>query len=191
MSPPAVLKPLRQVAGLRLYAACFLLILMFLPTLVGSVMSIRTDAGPLELGWEGVVPQTDPDYCGPAVIATLLAMTGIEASDTEVAAGAILQAGGISLAEFARLAYEYGFPGQWFDVSQGTDIASLPHPAVVHLHWSSGHFAIVERAVAGFIQLADPARGRVLVPEERFAREWSGRIYLFDLVGMSGKVEQW
>lgn len=165
--------------GVQWPITALLLALMLLPTAAGVFRSFPLERNVLGLGWQGVVRQTNPNYCGPAVIATLLLRSGQLTSDLEVAARARMEPGGVSLAEFDRLATEFGFPGQWFGSSERHRPELLPHPSVVHLSGSGGHFAIFEGSIDGFVQLADPARGRVLLPQAQFEREWSGRVFLF------------
>ncbi|HEX7004371.1 MAG TPA: cysteine peptidase family C39 domain-containing protein [Trueperaceae bacterium] len=156
-----------------------LVVLAGLPSAFDVVRSLSPEEPWLELGWEGVVEQYEPNYCGPAVIATLLAREGVQVSAAEVAEEAELQPGGMSLAEFGRVAELHGFAGSWFSVPDETVLNALPLPAVVHLTGTTGHFAVLERELDGFVQLADPARGRVLLEVGRFEREWTRRIFLF------------
>ena len=156
-----------------------LLTLICLPTAVGALRSAAREAPVLLLGWEGVVQQARPNYCGAAVIAMLLQRGGVRVSQLEVVESARITAGGITLGEFERLAQGYGLRGGWFETRDESLIDMVPLPAVVHLRGEAGHFAIVERTLDGFVQLADPARGRLLLGAERFEREWTGRIFVF------------
>lgn len=158
----------------------FLIALTCLPTVTGTVRSLGQAPSVIELGWEGVVAQSQPNYCGPAVIATLLRQRGIRVTEADVVARARMQRGGVSLAEFSRLAEQFGLRGRWFAVSRGNiSLEALSLPAVVHLRGEAGHFAILERELDGFVELVDPARGRLLLSPERFQREWTGRLFLF------------
>jgi ABC-type bacteriocin/lantibiotic exporter with double-glycine peptidase domain len=159
-----------------------------LPTTLGMVRSVTEEDGISVLGWTGVVRQSDTNTCGPAVIATLLEMRGAKVNDEEVTGRANLGPEGVTLAEFARLAGVYGLPGHWFRSSEH-DLNELTLPAVVHLSNSSGHFALLLRLVGDHVQLADPARGMLLVPLPTFRNEWSGRIFLFrSPAGLSSPV---
>lgn len=154
-----------------------------LPTLFGTVLSGTLSRDPvLELGWFGVVRQTAVNTCGPAVIATLLSWRGIETTDSEVAAEVELRPQGVSLADFARLATEFGVPGRWFKATHLDELEGLPLPVVVHLRGSFGHFAILRADAGSHVHLADPARGNVLVPKARFLREWTGRSFILSSV---------
>jgi predicted double-glycine peptidase len=135
--------------------------------------------GVLQLGWEGVIEQSAVNTCGPAVLATLLGWQGIEASEFAIASRAKLHVDGVTLAEFERLSGEVGLPGQWLRAVDAAGLAGLPGPSIVHLSESLGHFAIFLGTAADFVHLADPARGRVLVPKSQFLRDWTRRTFVF------------
>jgi ABC-type bacteriocin/lantibiotic exporter with double-glycine peptidase domain len=133
----------------------------------------------LHLGWTGVVEQSAANTCGPAVLATLLGWRGSEVSESALASRAKLHTEGVTLAEFERLSAEVGLPGQWLRARDTAGLAGLPAPSVVHLNDSFGHFAIFLGTATDFVLLADPARGRVLVPKSRFLRDWTRKAFVF------------
>ena len=153
--------------------------LLILPTTSGFVRSVAGKPELLALGWDGVVQQSSTNTCGPAVIATLLSWRGQVVTEEHVAAAADLSDVGMTLAEFGRLATEFGFPGRWFRNMGRGSLAELPAPSVVHLDRASGHFAIFLGTVGRYVQLADPARGRVFIPRGRFLEKWTGRTFMF------------
>lgn len=173
--PSAVLRCRR----LRSLAA---LVLLLFPTSLGLFRGLQPEPV-LHLGWTGVVKQTAANTCGPAVVATLLAWNGTDLSDMQVAQQARLDRDGVSLAEFARLSGAFGFPGRWWSAVAGGDLSRVPLPGVVHLTDNSGHFAVLLRDLGGFVQLADPARGNILLPKRLFLSSWSGRVFTFNAIG--------
>jgi predicted double-glycine peptidase len=172
--------PLRR-SGLRAILPVLVFALLCAPTVIGLARSVATaDTDVLELGWRGVIRQDEPNTCGPAVLATLLAMLGVERSETEIASRAALGPRGVTLAEFGRLSHELGLPGQWLRLTDTGRLEALPKPSVVHIRDSYGHFAILLGVAGGFVQLADPARGNVLVRKSVFERRWTGRVFVFE-----------
>lgn len=169
----------RLLAFLRISA---LLASLALPTALGALQSSRSNTRDvLELGWNGVVRQTFPNSCGPAVLATLLAMQGVVVSEEEISSRTELGPNGLNLAQFAQLSRELGMPGRWLRFGYSFDAATLPTPSIVHLSSATGHFAILRRDGNEFMQLADPARGEILVPRAQFLREWTKRLFVFDV----------
>lgn len=165
--------------------------LIVLPTASGYVRSEKAEEEVLSLGWAGVVRQSATNTCGPAVIATLLHWRGQVVTDQDVAAMTELRPGGVTLAEFSRLANEFDLPGRWFYTNGENSLSALPAPSVVHLKGTSGHFAIHLGTVGRYVQLADPARGRIFVPAERFRQQWTGRSFLFESGIAYSDEERW
>lgn len=157
-----------------------LLGLVLLPTVRGLLLGGHGRSQILELGWTGVVAQTSPNTCGPAVLATLLQMEGNPVSETTIALQADLLPEGVTLAEFARLSATLGLPGNWFEIKRSPRLAELPVPSVIHSNGSRGHFSIFLGSSGGFVRLADPARGGLIVRTSTFRRMWSGRLFVFD-----------
>lgn len=166
--------------GARPARNAVLLGLVLLPTFRGLPPDGYRRPQFLELGWAGVVAQSSPNTCGPAVLATLLQMAGTPVSEATIALQADLLPEGVTLAEFMRLSKEFGMPGVWFAVGRSQRLADLPTPSVVHSARSRGHFAIFLGSTGGFVRLADPARGELLLRTSTFRRVWSGRLFVFD-----------
>jgi hypothetical protein len=167
----------RRRATARTALTMALVTLLLLPSALGLARTISDRPPPVVfLGWRGILPQTLPNTCGPAVLATLLLSIGLRLSDTAVAERASLTAAGITLAEFSRLASGLGLPGRW---SRATahGLGHLDPPTVVHLNDSSGHFAVLREDLGQVVLLADPARGNLLVSRSSFVQDWSGRVF--------------
>lgn len=170
------------VPGLRsgsTFNSLLLLSLLMAPTVAGLVQTFSEDSdGVLELGWSGVVRQTQPNTCGPAVLATLAGMRGEQYSEAEIVSRAELGPTGVTLKEFTRLSNELGLPGGWFRVSSRNLRGPLPAPSVLHLRDSDGHFVILTRDAGAFLEVVDPARGNLLVRRSWLNDNWTGRIFI-------------
>lgn len=108
-----------------------------------------------------------------AVLATLLLWRGeptteLDLLDTMNAAG-----GADTLADVARHFGTHGFTGQWRELT-AAGLYHLHPPFVVHLSSGSSRLALVRDARQGYIYLADPIFGNVVMPEAEFIEEWSG-----------------
>lgn len=163
-----------------------LLGLVLLPTFRGLLFGGNGRAEILELGWAGVVAQSSPNTCGPAVLATLLQMEGNPVSETTIALQADLLPQGVTLAEFSRLSAAFGMPGNWFEIKRPPRLAEIPAPSVIHSNRSRGHFSIFLGSSGSFVRLADPARGRLIIRASAFRRTWSGRLFVFDISPSGG-----
>ncbi len=59
-------------------------------------------------------------------------------------------------------------------------LASLRPPFLASLHAGGGRVLVVRRVAIGHVYAADPRRGNVLYPLERFVEAWDGRLFAFD-----------
>lgn len=119
-----------------------------------------------------VVRQSDPEGCGAALLATLLARHGLPGSEADLLAAAPPDADGITLATFAALARDHGLTGVWR--RRGT--SDLPAPGfVAHLHRPRGHFVFVEARAGDYLHVLDPATGAAAWHVDMFTARWSGR----------------
>jgi hypothetical protein len=126
----------------------------------------------------GVVEQ-DVDPTGvAAVLATFDRWRGGDATEASVVDA--IEAGDFAyrLGDFEALAASYGLEGRWVE----TDARALPRlkvPFVAHLSDGGGRFVIVRRVALGHVYAADPTRGNVLYPLDRFTDVWTGRAFAF------------
>jgi predicted double-glycine peptidase len=87
-------------------------------------------------------------------------------------------ADGFSFATIKRKLEELGFVSRGLRMPWAT-LLELTAPAIVHLELpSESHFAVWRGAANGYVYLADPSRGNLVYPVERFAEEWSGVVLL-------------
>ncbi len=152
-----------------------------LPIAIASHASRVWNAAPYLLESVPVVMQSQRNDCGPAVVATLAAWSGLALDLASVTAAAQLGPDGLSLGEFARLADRFGFSGAWYRVA-AADLVGLQTPFVAHLTLPGtvplGHLVAVRAVTRGTVTVADPAIGAYVIPLEAFARRFSGRVFL-------------
>jgi|GEM_PF-3522250 len=162
-----------------------LLLTLLVPTANGA---LRTEVGPVEsvsLGWADVVPQSQANSCGPALLATMLKRDGVEVSEAQLIAAANMGPGGVSLAEFSRLAASHGLEGEWLQ-SLNRSIRTLSTPAVLHTNSGSGHFILIEQLAGSYAVVTDPAAGRELRPVAKIEEQWPGYFFRFENVRRTG-----
>lgn len=171
----------RRVGRWRMSAAAttalLLLVPIVLPSAIGIAASTAAAAAPTPVVGLAVVRQSRPNSCGPAAVATLATWLGRTTSEAQVLDGARLDDGGVTLAEFARLADAHGVVGSWYRVG-ATALVATPTPFVAHLDAPDEHFVVVHAVALDHVVVADPAVGAYVLPLQRFARRFSGRVYL-------------
>lgn len=173
----------RALARFGSYATYSLLVLALLvvPSARGISASAAWSSAAHPLASLEVVRQSQPTSCGPAALATLLGWLGRSHSEAYLLGLTELGVDGVSLGEFTRLAHVMDVPGAWYD-SPPARLAQLPTPFVAHLELPgatpSGHLVVVRSVVHGYVVVADPAQGALVVALERFGRGYSGRVYL-------------
>jgi len=74
----------------------------------------------------------------------------------------VMQAGGVSLYDISAVAQRLGFRSYLATVAVSSLPAILPIPLIAHI--KGNHFVVLYKMEAGNICLADPARGRVVLP---------------------------
>jgi len=179
MTRPALAAPQRSrpvaAAAVALAAA-----LLAAPTAAGARATAAWRAAPVPLDPMVVVRQRGEVDCGPALVATLAAWAGRPVPLDEVTARAALGPGGVSLAEFARLADLHGVGGAWYSVPRER-LGALRTPFVAHLERGGrGHFVVVVALGSRHAVVADPAAGGVAAPAAELLRHYSGRVFLLD-----------
>jgi ABC-type bacteriocin/lantibiotic exporter with double-glycine peptidase domain len=130
------------------------------------------------LGSEGVPRQVRDNSCGAAVLAILLQWRGEQVHEQDILSKAPLNPAGLSLYEFANLARQVGFNGQWVEAHM-ENWDALGKPFVAHIDEPFGHYVIVQRRFKDLILVTDPSVGRVAYTTEQFNRVWSKRAFSF------------
>ena len=138
----------------------------------------RFDGEAYRLSSEEVARQERDPTGAAAVLATLQRWSGQEADEAQVAAALSAEAFDGGLAEFATAAAAREFDGRWIEVAP-TDLPMLNVPFVAHLSDEGGRLAIVRRVALGHVYVADPTRGQVLYPIDRFLGAWTGNAFAF------------
>jgi|SRR5690606_16752346 len=150
------------------------------PAWAGARSTRSWAAEPVALEGPTVVRQAGEEDCGPALVATLASWAGRPVPLELVTAEAALGPGGVTLAEFARLASLHGVPGTWHAVPRER-LANLRAPFVAHLQrGGAGHFVAVVALGGGHAVVADPLAGPVAAPAAALLRDYSGRVFLLE-----------
>ncbi len=173
-APTAARRPLSALVTCALAALA-----LAAPAWAGARATRAWAAAPVPLDGPAVVRQAGEADCGPALVATLAAWAGRPVPLALVTAEASLGPGGVTLAEFARLASLHGVPGTWHAVPRAR-LADLRTPFVAHLQRGGrGHFVAVV-ALGAHAVVADPLAGPVAAPADALLRDYSGRVFLLD-----------
>jgi predicted double-glycine peptidase len=140
--------------------------------------SPRFDGETYRLSGDDVVRQAQDPTGAAAVIATLQRWSGRALDEGQVADELAEGGFGGGLAAFAAEAAARGFEGRWLEVSPA-DLPRLNVPFVAHLTDSGGRLTLVRRVALGHVYAADPIRGQVLYPIDRFLAAWTGYAFAF------------
>lgn len=141
--------------------------------------SPRFDSDAYVLSDDDVVPQTLDSTGVAASLATLLRWRGDDADEAALIAAFAGDVGAYTLDDVARLAADHGLDGRWYDADVAA-LASLRSPFLASLREGGGRVLVVRRVAIGHVYAADPRRGNVLYPLERFVDAWDGRLFAFD-----------
>jgi ATP-binding cassette subfamily B protein len=117
--------------------------------------------------------QSSLNDCGPTALADFLELSGVSVPPAETLRRLTkIEPTGTTLGNLGIAADRAGlrvFPVRW----DPTDFSSLPLPSLVWVEKS--HFVVVVRRTSdGVVEVFDPAAGRYLIADARFARLWSG-----------------
>ncbi len=136
-----------------------------------------TDLGGSYLGTEGVVLQATLNDCGPAALANLLHVVGIDAPALDSLA---MLAGtgpiGTRASGLIRAGASFGLPMtlEWIAPDE---VAATPRPFIAWVN--RNHFVTVtDLSPNGTITVIDPRVGRYTISEEDFRSIWSGEALL-------------
>lgn len=117
--------------------------------------------------------QSRPNTCGIAALAYLLAYLGHETREGDLLPRAEVGPDGVSMASLAALARSAGLDawGEWqnFDA-----LRQIPKPVIAHVR--DDHYVVVLTVRDGAVDLFDPSRGYLRMPESDFARLWRGYV---------------
>ena len=141
--------------------------------------SDRRSGGAYRTSDQNLVMQELDATGAAAVIAVLRKWNGRDASEGEVLRQhTALANGGLRFADVGEALTSEGFAGRWIEADTAA-LSGINLPLVAHLMDGGGRLVVVRTVALGHVYLADPARGNVVVPLERFAESWSGTAYAF------------
>jgi ATP-binding cassette subfamily B protein RaxB len=112
----------------------------------------------------------------------VLAYWGIPAPRHEIRAALSRPGLGTTAWELREAGRRFALDSEGFQVG-ASDLAQLPTPAI--LHWSSGHFVVLEGMLNGNARIVDPASGRRWVRRAELLSEYSGTALGFELPSAS------
>lgn len=115
--------------------------------------------------------QIEASECGAACLAMVLRHYGCQASMEQVRAACGVSRDGCSAADIVRGGAAFGLKGAGYR-KPCDELHAFPTPCIVH--WGSNHFVVLEGFVRGCAFINDPASGRRRVPDQEFARLYSG-----------------
>lgn len=124
----------------------------------------------------GVRFQRGSSDCGVAALEMLLLDNGFDPSGLGPLRETVAFRGrGLTFLEMQRVAADHGLPTEGWMLDLAT-LASAPLPGIAHF---PGHFVVVDRITAdGWVELRDPAVGRVRMSRSRFLELWTGRMLI-------------
>jgi hypothetical protein len=135
------------------------------------------------------------DYsCGAAAMATLMNYYfKDEVKETDILNGVLdtlsneeaenRQENGFSLLDLKNFAQDRGYRAIGVRLPP-TALPDLPGPVMVYIQRKDyKHFAILRGIVGDRVYLADPSRGNIRMPIDRFLEEWSGITLVLDKPG--------
>jgi predicted double-glycine peptidase len=156
-----------------------------IPMQAGPIRAVAPIRSWRELRDQDVVLQRFDYSCGAAALATLMRFYfGDDVSEAAILVGILApmsadevrdrEANGLSLLDLKVYAERIGYQA----VGVRLDYESLPRlmgPVLVHLEPEGyRHFAVLKGVRGDRVFLADPSRGNVRLPVDRFAKQWSG-----------------
>lgn len=121
---------------------------------------------------EDVCLQSTPSTCGPASAAALLNAAGRRTSERELARECYTSSRGTEIWYLARAIRRRGFGAEF--VSQSPGVAHWPTPAIagVILRGPAGHFIALIDQTPETLTLADPLRGRLVIPKSQLTARY-------------------
>ena len=157
----------------------------FAAALTGASLGSDTAwSQPVRVFEQEIVRQSGDYDCGPAALATLMAVhsgaaldmtrliarLGVSTSETTR-----IRAEGFSLEQLAQLALDAGAKPQVVKVSAAS-LSTLKLPVLVYLQLPTGpHFSLLTGWAGHHVALADPSQGRLIWPREDFLDAWAPR----------------
>jgi HlyB family type I secretion system ABC transporter len=135
----------------------------------------------LTLLWLRRVPvllQMSMVECGAACLAMILSYYGRRTSISEIREHCSLARDGLSALALMKAARWYGLRARPITVKEPDKLRYANLPAIIH--WEFNHFLVLERWTPTFVEVVDPARGRVRLSADEFDAGFTGIILLLE-----------
>ncbi|WP_165423147.1 peptidase domain-containing ABC transporter [Ktedonosporobacter rubrisoli] len=116
--------------------------------------------------------------CGAACLAMILTYYGRKTSVSEVRERCGVGRDGLSASAVVKAARSFGLLTRAITLKNASDLRFVPIPAIVH--WNFNHFQVLERWSPGYVDLVDPATGRMRMAIEEFCRSFTGVVILLE-----------
>jgi ATP-binding cassette, subfamily B, bacterial len=130
--------------------------------------------------WSRKVPQIiqmSSVECGAACLAMILSYYGRKTSVSEIREHCGIGRDGLSALHLVRVARDYGLRVRAISLREN-DFRFVHLPAIVH--WEFDHFLVVERWTKKFVDVIDPAAGRMHLTAEEFDIGFTGVVILLE-----------
>ncbi len=115
--------------------------------------------------------------CGAACLAMILSFYGRKTSVSEIRERCGIGRDGLSALHIVKAAREYGLRVRAVSL-QKNDFHLVRLPAIIH--WEFDHFLVVEHWSPNYIDVVDPATGRMRITAEEFDAGFTGVVILLE-----------
>lgn len=138
---------------------------------------VRATWGELRRAKVPQIMQMSAVECGAACLTMILRYYGCETTLAEMRERCVIGRGGLSARQLLRTAQAYGLRARMISL-QSTDFRSVRLPAIIH--WGFEHFLVLERWSARYVEVVDPAAGRLRIPMDEFDSGFTGVVILLE-----------
>lgn len=126
------------------------------------------------------VLQTGKYDCGLACLLTVARLLGHAIDPAPVRALAPADGRGLTMADLIAVADRIGLQAQGIHCAPD-ELEQLPVPAI--LHWTDGHFVVIERLYPSAAEVFDPLVGRLRLSRRRLSDQFSGHVMVVKAAG--------
>jgi hypothetical protein len=175
--------PSRSTAARVIVTAALVLTAVAIPVVARVVADGRVLTAAFRFR-EGITPAEVPGPplqrkrydCGPAALAELLRLRGVEARSEDLEHLAGTTPSGTTMLGLQEAAAAMGVKSQGM-ILGFDDLRRVPLPVLVFV--KGRHFVLVTDVGAASVSLHDPALGRIKVGRAQFLRDWHGESLVF------------
>lgn len=115
--------------------------------------------------------------CGAACLAMILSYYGRKTTLAEMRERCAIGRDGLSARNLLRTAQAYGLRARIISL-QKNDFRHIRLPAIIH--WGFEHFLVLEHWSPKYVEVVDPAAGRLRVPMDEFDSSFTGIVILLE-----------